>query len=231
VLLASSLRKVLLEGINLNLRNLFLSCLLAGIVSAPQLLCAEERIYVIKEPDGAIRFTNKPPPAGVQAKVFTADKAGFSYYRGLGYRVDRLFNERYLDLIQAAAEQHRVDRSLIQAVIHVESAFNHKAVSPRGAQGLMQLMPGTAEMLKVKDSFDPAQNIDGGVRHLADLLKLYKGDRRLALAAYNAGAGAVQRYGGIPPFTETRDYVRRVLALESRYRLNKGQAPKVGKKQ
>lgn len=174
-------------------------------------------IYVYKDKSGATRFTNKKPPPGVEAKVFTARESGFSVYRGLGYRVDRLFSSQYREEIAAAAKLYKVDSALIRAVIHVESAFNHKAVSPKGAQGLMQLMPATGKELGVKAPFDPAQNIDGGVRHLARLLVVYKGDKRLALAAYNAGEGAVARYGGVPPFRETQDYVRRVLQLENRY--------------
>jgi soluble lytic murein transglycosylase-like protein len=113
------------------------------------------------------------------------------------------------------ARRHGVDPALVLAVIGVESAFAPQAVSPKGAQGLMQLMPGTAEALGVADAFDPAQNLDGGVRHLRALVGRYRGDLKKALAAYNAGEGAVARHGGVPPYRETRDYVRRVLA---RYR-------------
>ena len=111
----------------------------------------------------------------------------------------------------AAARRHGLDPELVLAVVGVESAFRPKAVSPKGAQGLMQLMPGTARSLGVADAFDPAQNLDGGVRHLGSLLTLYGGDVSRALAAYNAGEGAVARHGGIPPFKETREYVKKVL--------------------
>jgi soluble lytic murein transglycosylase-like protein len=114
-------------------------------------------------------------------------------------------------LAVAAAERHGLDSELVLAVVGVESAFRPEAVSPKGAQGLMQLMPGTAASLGVEDALDPAQNLDGGVRHLGSLLSLYGGDLKRALAAYNAGEGAVARHGGIPPFRETREYVRRVL--------------------
>jgi len=110
------------------------------------------------------------------------------------------------------ATRHGLDPDLVLAVVGVESAFRVDAVSPKGAQGLMQLMPATAVSLGVSDPLDPQQNLDGGVRHLGSLLALYRGDLRKALAAYNAGAGAVERYGGPPPYRETRDYVRRVLA-------------------
>jgi soluble lytic murein transglycosylase-like protein len=111
----------------------------------------------------------------------------------------------------AAAERHGLDPELVLAVVGVESAFRPEAVSPKGAQGLMQLMPGTAASLGVEDAFDPEQNLDGGVRHLGTLLSLYGGDLKRALAAYNAGEGAVARHGGVPPFRETREYVKRVL--------------------
>jgi soluble lytic murein transglycosylase-like protein len=113
------------------------------------------------------------------------------------------------------ARRHGVDPALVLAVVGVESAFRPDAVSRKGAQGLMQLMPGTAAALGVSDAFDPAQNLDGGVRHLRSLVGRYRGDLTKALAAYNAGEGAVARHRGVPPYRETRDYVRRVLA---RYR-------------
>ena len=102
--------------------------------------------------------------------------------------------------------------SLIRAVIQAESGYNPQAVSRAGAGGLMQLMPGTAKQLKVTDRFDPGQNVDGGVRYLKFLLDTFKGDVSLALAAYNAGLSKVAKYGGIPPYEETRTYVSRVLS-------------------
>jgi soluble lytic murein transglycosylase-like protein len=118
-------------------------------------------------------------------------------------------------LATEAANRHGIDPELVLAVVSVESAFRPEAVSPKGAQGLMQLMPRTAASLGVEDAFDPEQNLDGGTRHLGGLLALYGGDVERALAAYNAGEGAVARHGGIPPFRETREYVRKVL---ERYR-------------
>ena len=119
------------------------------------------------------------------------------------------------ELAGAAARRHGLDPALVVAVVSVESAFRPGAVSPKGAQGLMQLMPRTAESLGVEDAFDPAQNLDGGTRHLGQLLTLYGGDLARALAAYNAGEGAVHRHGGVPPYRETRAYVKKVL---QRYR-------------
>ena len=115
------------------------------------------------------------------------------------------------ELAGAAARRHGLDPALVVAVVSVESAFRPGAVSPKGAQGLMQLMPRTARSLGVADPLDPAQNLDGGARHLGQLLDLYGGDLVRALAAYNAGQGAVQRHGGVPPYRETQTYVRKVL--------------------
>jgi soluble lytic murein transglycosylase-like protein len=114
-------------------------------------------------------------------------------------------------LAAAAARRHGIDPDLVLAVVGVESAFQPEAVSPKGARGLMQLMPQTAASLGVRDALDPAENLDAGVRHLGSLLTLYGGDVTRALAAYNAGQGAVARHGGVPPFRETRAYVRKVL--------------------
>jgi soluble lytic murein transglycosylase-like protein len=114
-------------------------------------------------------------------------------------------------LIQDAARRHGVDEDLVRAVIKVESNFNPEAVSYAGAKGLMQLMDATAADLGVTNSFDVAQNIEGGVSYLAQQLRRFQGDTRLALAAYNAGPGAVQRYQGVPPFDETQRYIQRVM--------------------
>ncbi len=116
----------------------------------------------------------------------------------------------YADIIHDAAGREGVDPELVLSVIHVESCFDPEAVSRVGAHGLMQLMPATAAELGVTDRFDPVQNIHGGVRYLAAMLQRFDGDLDLALAAYNAGPGAVERHGGVPPYEETREYIRRI---------------------
>jgi len=129
---------------------------------------------------------------------------------------------RFRPFIEAAAARQGLDPRLLTAVIEVESAFNPGASSQRCARGLMQLMPATAAGYAVRDPYDPEENIQGGARYLRRLLDLYAGNLPLALAAYNAGEAAVHRFGGIPPFAETRGYVRRV---ESRYRARGGRHP------
>jgi soluble lytic murein transglycosylase-like protein len=116
------------------------------------------------------------------------------------------------DIIRAAALKHGVDEYLITCVIAEESNFNPRAISPKAAAGLMQLLPATASRFAVRDVFDPVQNIEGGTRYLKQLLDHYRGDIKLALAAYNAGPEMVTRYGGIPPYNETRNYVKHVTA-------------------
>jgi soluble lytic murein transglycosylase-like protein len=196
---------------------LSLSSLLFPLLAA----LAEAKIYVVREAGGVVRFTNRAPSAGTRSEVFTArNRSKVSYYsaspfggRGGGKVYPHLFHS----VIERAAGIHGVSPGLVKAVIHVESGFNPRAVSPKGARGLMQLMPGTARSLGVTNSFSPAHNILGGTKHLARLLQRFKGDTRLALAAYNAGEEAVARHRGIPPYRETINYVRRVLALQRRY--------------
>ena len=130
----------------------------------------------------------------------------------------RLNTNAYGDEIAAASKKYGVDEAVVRAIIHAESAFNPKALSRVGAQGLMQLMPATARRFGVGDAFDAGQNISGGVQYLAWLLERFDGDLTLAAAGYNAGEGAVDKYKGVPPYTETKRYVERVGVLAARYR-------------
>jgi soluble lytic murein transglycosylase-like protein len=124
------------------------------------------------------------------------------------------FTQAQIDAaVERAAERHNVDPNLVRALIKVESNFNPNAVSRKGAMGLMQLMPQTARELKLSNPFDPDQNVDAGVRHLKKLMESFGGNVQLSLAAYNAGAGAVARSAGIPHYSETRNYVRRITQL------------------
>jgi soluble lytic murein transglycosylase-like protein len=122
-------------------------------------------------------------------------------------------------IVSDASDRHQVDADFIASVIRAESSNNPKAVSPKGARGLMQLMPQTASQLGVKNTFDPAENVDGGVRYLRDLLLLYNNDMIKALAAYNAGPQRVLQYKGVPPYRETRAYVARVVKDYNRKKL------------
>lgn len=183
-------------------------------------------IYVYHQRDGTKKFSNVPPPSGVKAQVFTARKSSFSWYRVRpsygGPNLFKLYGNTFDELISQAALKTGLERSLIKAVIHAESGFNPKAISPKGARGLMQLMPGTARDLGVRDSFSPHENIAGGSQYLAMLLRRFKGNVVHALAAYNAGMDNVDKYKGIPPFQETRNYVNTVTKLQNRYKVSNG---------
>ncbi len=128
-----------------------------------------------------------------------------------------------------ASKSSGIDRDFLESVVHHESAFNPKAVSPKGARGLMQLMPATADELGVKDSFDPAQNIQGGTVYLKQLLEQYHGDAQKALAAYNAGPHRVQQYKGVPPYRETRAYVSRIIKEYNQKKLAEERAARAAK--
>lgn len=162
-------------------------------------------IYKYVDEEGVLHLTNVPSIPNAKYILILKEKR-------VHFHSDIDVN-KYDHIIAKAASKYKIDQALIKAVIKAESNFNHRAVSPVGAQGLMQLMPSTAYALQVDDVFQPENNIEGGVRYLRYLLNVYKGDLRLALAAYNAGETAVAKYNtNIPPFRETQNYIRRVLS-------------------
>ncbi len=129
-----------------------------------------------------------------------------------------MIEQRFDSLIHKVANRYEVDPALVKAIIKAESGYNPKAISKRGAKGLMQLMPGTAKALGVEDCFDPEHNINGGVKYFKDLLERFNGNVKLSLAAYNAGARKVRRYGGVPPFKATKYYIDKVFEYYSLYK-------------
>jgi len=176
-------------------------------------------MYKFTDKDGIVHYTNVRPSGQKNVKTFS-----FPCYAS-DIKCNQLdwenipLNRSAFDVeIQAAAEVFAVDDALIRAIIHAESAYQPEALSPKGAQGLMQLMPATQKELQVVDVFDPISNIEGGTLYLSRLLDQFNQNVEFAAAAYNAGPGAVREYGGVPPYRETQEYVRRVKILYRRYR-------------
>jgi soluble lytic murein transglycosylase-like protein len=176
-------------------------------------------IYAYTDANGVRHITNVPQGDSRYQLIYKSrytkpkgwvDSPSAAYWR--------LNPSAFDDLIRSTASQHGIDPSLVRAVMHAESGFNPQAVSPKGAAGLMQLMPATASRFGVSNIYDPLENVRGGVAYLRFLLNLFDGDVRLAVAAYNAGEGAVKKFGGIPPYDETITYVARVMNLHGRYR-------------
>lgn len=191
------------------MRKLFLImlALAGGVIGAPD--GARGDVYIYKDANGVVTFTNVPSHPGYRRVI--KENNGLP---GAGASL----NASYEPLIRSASGRYNVDADLVRAVIKAESDFNATARSQKGAMGLMQLMPDTARLHQVADAYDPVENVDGGVRHLRMLLDRYQGDLELSLAAYNAGSAAVEKHRGIPPFAETREYVRRVLRFYDSYR-------------
>ena len=180
---------------------------LAGTVIFAVPAGASAETFRLVSPDGTVHYTNAPTDPSYR-------RMGLSPPRRAD--VPRIAIEETYSVerhVREASARYGVPEKLVTAVIRAESNFNPRAVSPKGARGLMQLMPQTASLLGVIDSFDPAQNIDGGVRHLRGLIERFPDNLPLALAAYNAGAQAVTQYRGIPPYPETMGYVRKVLGF------------------
>lgn len=175
--------------------------LLAGIGSLALLLpTTRADMYQLVEPDGSISLTNVP-----------SDPRYRKIGNTLRQRHAAVSERDFEPVIRRHASQHRLHPALIRAVIKAESNFDPLAISRAGAVGLMQLMPETAQRLEVRDLYDPDENVGGGTKYLRQLLDRFQGNLSLALAAYNAGENAVDRYQALPPYTETRQYVRRVL--------------------
>jgi len=186
-------------------KKVIAAAFLGGILAASPLPGFGASVYVHVDEEGIAHFTDAPTK---------------SYFRllpafGLPKDVD-LTHGQYADLINALAVEHGVDPVLVKAIIRTESNFDQHAVSRKGARGLMQLMPGTAHRFTVSNPFDPAENIRGGVAYLKYLQELFPGQLSLVIAAYNAGENAVLRHNAVPPYPETREYVKRVLRYYGR---------------
>ncbi|HVH35123.1 MAG TPA: lytic transglycosylase domain-containing protein [Tahibacter sp.] len=177
-------------------------------------------VYKISKSNGITEYTNIRPAGKRYQVLFTYISTCFAcdVHSRINFASTRLNRDAFRAEIAAAAAEFGVDEALLRAVVHAESAFNPNALSNKGAQGLMQLMPGTADDLGVDNPFDAVQNIRGGAQYLAQQLKAFQGNEKLAMAAYNAGPANVSKYGGVPPFDETRVYVERVSTLRDRYR-------------
>ena len=223
---------------------LFKSTSIIFLILVPSLVLSAGSIQRLENDEGVVEFSNittkkssgkqtviyKYPQSG-DLTVFTDQKpTHLSNYEVLKFdcfacnpnsTIDwhkvKLNLTSYVDTIMHVSKQNNIDPALVRALIHAESAFNAKAVSSAGAQGLMQLMPTTAKELGVINALNAKENINGGVKYLAQLLQQFKGDIKLATAAYNAGPNAVKKYNGIPPYSETKVYVKRVGILHQRY--------------
>jgi len=189
---------------------------------APRLVEGQVYSYI---KDGVRHYTSKRPKGVAGATAMRTIQYSYleSCYAcaakpGVSFATVRLNTAAYNAEVAAAAREYGVDEAIVRAIIHAESAFNPKALSRVGAQGLMQLMPATARRFGVSNAFDASQNIRGGVQYLAWLLKRFDGNLTLAAAGYNAGEGAVDKYDGVPPYKETQRYVQRVGLLADRYR-------------
>ena len=175
-------------------------------------------IYRYEDDEGIVHFTDAPTDR--RFKIFMRDLKKDRELRTKLQFSSTVNPAEYDQIIASCASKYGVSQSLIKAVIHAESGYNPNAVSSKGASGLMQLMPGTARSLKVCNTFDPKDNVEGGVKYLRFLLDTFRGDVSLAVAAYNAGLNKVARYGGVPPYNETRTYVKRVLSYMQSYQAN-----------
>lgn len=183
---------------------------------------AQCEVYKFVDEDGIVNYSSKRPSDASFTVLDFPCYASDSDCSKADWNAVPLNTRAYTHLIKAAAEQFSVDSALVRAIIHAESAFNPEAQSPKGAQGLMQLMPANQDTFQISNAFDPVQNIAAGTELLSQLMARYDRDMDSVLAAYNAGETAVNRYGGVPPYPETTEYLRRVKILYRRYRNYQG---------
>lgn len=195
------------------MRQVAIFSLLAGFIGLAGANRADAELYMYRDSRGALHFSNAPANPRYQPYRPPA-LAGSGRIR---FRPDPARRKAYDPIIRAAARRYRVDHALVKAVIRAESDFIPYAKSPKGALGLMQLMPATARQYNVWRALEPRENIEAGTQHLRGLLDLYDGNVRLALAAYNAGAEAVSKHRGVPPYRETVEYLDRVLRFHAQY--------------
>ena len=198
-----------------SVKNILATLLIFSLLSVPEAISSQQSGRLNLK-DHSLQPALMPVPSQVAGS--TAQQIGLSQI-GTGVSLylgmpDRLFT----DIIEKAAQKHQVDPNLVKAIIMAESRYNHRAVSKKGARGLMQLMPHTAKSLGVRNIFDPEENINGGVLYMKKLLKRFKGNTKLALAAYNAGSRYVRHYKGIPPFLQTRTFIKKVLKYHRLYK-------------
>lgn len=189
-------------------RNGLLILMMALFAASP----AVADIYKYVDADGVVHFTNSPPSK--QYKLYRRESFGVAPSRNL----NTAFSASYVDIVRHYSSRYSLEEGLVHAVIKAESNYNPAAVSRKGALGLMQLMPATARLLNVSDPFDAEENIRGGSRYLRQMLDEFNGNVDYAIAAYNAGPNAVKRHGGIPPYEETRTYVKRVKQYLNSFR-------------
>jgi soluble lytic murein transglycosylase-like protein len=200
---------------------LVLLFMLTAMLPAASSVLATDKTYVYKEADGTLWYTNVTPTAQDLTQFTLIEVRG----RGPATASCRGMNSKKLEhralsfnsIIERMAREFRVDAKLVKAVVRNESCFDKMALSRAGAQGLMQLMPATAESLGVVDPFDAEQNIRGGTKYLSRLIKKYDNNLALALSAYNAGPGSVAKHNGVPPFPETQRYIERVMKTYREY--------------
>lgn len=206
------------------LKNILAILFAIGILFLPEAISSQQSTLMI------LRGKSIPPAMLPIPSKIAHPVGGHKSLTQIGNRVSVYLSTPHLlysTIIEAAAARHKVDPALVKAVIMAESRYNHRAVSKKGAGGLMQLMPHTAKALGVQDIFDPEDNITGGVRYLKKLLNRFDGNTRLALAAYNAGSRYVRHYGGVPPFLQTRTFIKNVLKFQQMYKTNAHEVNKI----